>query len=378
MHHLSSFYTLLLISPPADETNTMIQRLTEIFGGAPGPRLALAQGEAALSAQETPHPCPACGRARSSQRPFTPGLEVDAATECPLTPSRCSSPELTASKSLYPASQIKRAQKVTFAGFLGASFSQSENQRSGAEERKAGGKGRASECQALHPGWGGPASASVQTLWLSDYQETGTRSLGPEMVLCKKRYCEAPFFYKYLSHSLSLSHPHSLSSSVAHVDGAPLRGLGTDPETVWCTSQGHFSDYSGCVNLSTGAPVTEMEPADTLKVTSNAAVSQLRQTRRKLAEDYKYQSDTRQTAWLGSSACRSERTLWCAQVPEEAGAVDAVFYLAGVCVCVCVCAFRAAGIPMMRWWMTFTLLPHTSKKKEKNKEKKWNRAETLE
>lgn len=46
-------------------------RLTEIFGGTPGPRLALAQGEAALSAQETPHPCPACGRARSSQPPFT-------------------------------------------------------------------------------------------------------------------------------------------------------------------------------------------------------------------------------------------------------------------------------------------------------------------
>lgn len=54
--------------------------LTEIFGSTPGPRLALAQGEAALSAQETPHPCPACGRARSSQPPFTPGPEVDAAS----------------------------------------------------------------------------------------------------------------------------------------------------------------------------------------------------------------------------------------------------------------------------------------------------------
>lgn len=264
---------------------------------------------------------------------------------------------------------MKCAWKVTFAGFLDASFSQSENQRSGAEERKAGGKGRASECQALHRGWGGPASASVQTLWLSDYQKTGTRSLGPEMVLCKKRYCEAPFFYKYLSHSLSLSHPHSLSSSVAHVDGAPLRGLGTDPETVWCTSQGHFSDYSGCVNLSTGAPVTEMEPADMLKVTSNAAVFQLSQILGKSAEDCKYQSNTRQTARLGSSACRSERALWCARVPEGAGAVDAVFYLAGVC------AFKAAGIPMMRWWMTFTLLPHTllKKKEKQGKEMKCDR-----
>lgn len=104
---------LLLISPLPDEAvqehqvKTIIikrRRLTEIFGGAPGPGLALAQGEAALSAQETPHPCPACGRARSSQPPSTPSLGVDAAKECPPTPSCCSSPELTASKS--PAPQI--------------------------------------------------------------------------------------------------------------------------------------------------------------------------------------------------------------------------------------------------------------------------------
>ncbi len=95
-------------------------RLTEIFGGTPGPRLALAQGEAALSAQETPHPCPACGRARSSQPPFTPDLEVDAAKECPRTPSCCSSPEPTASKSLYPPTrQIKCTEKVTSVGYLG-------------------------------------------------------------------------------------------------------------------------------------------------------------------------------------------------------------------------------------------------------------------
>lgn len=77
-------------------------RLTEIFGGTPGSRLALAQGEAALSAQETPHPCPACGRARSSQSPLSPFLGVDAAKECPLTPSSCSSPEPFVSLSLYP------------------------------------------------------------------------------------------------------------------------------------------------------------------------------------------------------------------------------------------------------------------------------------
>lgn len=112
IHTLSHPFTPFFISTPADEAFTykhhvkaMTQRnrLTEIFGGTPGPRLALAQGEAALSAQETPHPCPACGRARSSQPPFTPDLEVDAAKECPRTPLCCSSPELAASKSLYPA-----------------------------------------------------------------------------------------------------------------------------------------------------------------------------------------------------------------------------------------------------------------------------------
>lgn len=42
------------------------------------------------------------------------------------------------------------------------------------------------------------------------------------MVLCKKRYCEAPFFYKYLSLSLSLS----------LCGWGPLKGLRSDPETV--------------------------------------------------------------------------------------------------------------------------------------------------
>lgn len=71
----------LFIFPPAEKGTSPVQKrgLTEIFGGAPGPGLALAQGEAALSAQETPHPCPACSRARSSQPIFTPSLGVDAA-----------------------------------------------------------------------------------------------------------------------------------------------------------------------------------------------------------------------------------------------------------------------------------------------------------
>lgn len=41
--------------------------LTEILGSTSGARLALAQGEAALSAQETPHPRPARGGARPGQ-----------------------------------------------------------------------------------------------------------------------------------------------------------------------------------------------------------------------------------------------------------------------------------------------------------------------
>lgn len=67
-------------------------RLTEIFGGAPGPRLALAQGEAALSAQEAPHPCPACGRARSSQPFLTPRLGGRRSQGVPLGHPRAAPP----------------------------------------------------------------------------------------------------------------------------------------------------------------------------------------------------------------------------------------------------------------------------------------------
>lgn len=133
-------------------------RLTEIFGGTPGPRLALAQGEAALSAQETPHPCPACGRARSSQPPFTPGLEVDAAKECPRTPLCCSSPELNAPKASTQLGKSSATPKRSHLQVIWADASpcsQSENQRCAAEERKARGEGRASERWALHSGWGG-------------------------------------------------------------------------------------------------------------------------------------------------------------------------------------------------------------------------------
>lgn len=129
---------------------------------------------------------------------------------CPRTPSRCSSPELTLPAKKKgppnPAERIKRALKGHICGLHAGqslpSRSQSENRRRAAEESQAG---AGAGSLALHPGRGGPASASVQTLWQSDEQETGTRSLGPEMVLCAKRYCEAPFFYKYLSHSLALS-----------------------------------------------------------------------------------------------------------------------------------------------------------------------------
>lgn len=82
---LSHFFKNINSSKIQNET------LTEIFGGTPGARLALAQGEAALPAQETPHPRPACCGARSSQSPFTPGPEVDAASGCRATPPRCSS-----------------------------------------------------------------------------------------------------------------------------------------------------------------------------------------------------------------------------------------------------------------------------------------------
>lgn len=88
------------------QNRRFIKRLTKIFGRTPGPRLALAQGEAALSAQETPHPCPACGRARSSQPPFAPSLGDEAAKECPRTPLCCPSPEITLSKSFSPSTQL--------------------------------------------------------------------------------------------------------------------------------------------------------------------------------------------------------------------------------------------------------------------------------
>lgn len=83
-----------LTSVPQKKHQNQKSRLTEIFGGTPGSGLALAQGEAALSAQEAPHPCPACGGARSSQPPVTSCLEAGAAAERPQTPLCRSSPGL--------------------------------------------------------------------------------------------------------------------------------------------------------------------------------------------------------------------------------------------------------------------------------------------
>lgn len=57
--------------------------------------------------------------------------------------------------------------------------------------------------------------------------------------------------------ALPLSHryPHFLSSLVAHVDGGPLHGLRTDPETAWCTSQGHTClIIAAMLNSASGAP----------------------------------------------------------------------------------------------------------------------------
>ncbi len=216
--------------------------------------------------------------------------------ECPRTPSRCSFPELTASKHLYPAWQIKCAYEVT------SPCSQSENERCAAEERRAGGEGRASESQALHPGWGGPASASVQTLWLSDSQKTGTHSLDSEMVHCKKRYCEAPFFYKYLSLSHSLSSTLTLCLPLLLVWMGPLRGPRTDPETMWRTSQGHFSDYSSCVNLSIWAWVAR--PEDNAQGYTKFQLS--RSDEANLAEDWNCTSKRKQHDLVFKN--RSEKT----------------------------------------------------------------------
>lgn len=44
------------------------------------------------------------------------------------------------------------------------------------------------------------------------------------------------------------------------------------------------------------------------------------------------------------SASVSTKLVVCPSVPEGAGAVDAAFYLARVCV-----VFKAGGIPTMKW-----------------------------
>ena len=171
-------------------------RLTEIFGGTPGARLALAQGEATLSAQETPHPCPACGRARSSQPPNTPDQGVGAAKECLQTPLCCSSPELKPFKSLHPARQIKCASQkghiCSLTRLVPCLALPSNREPVVCTWREEGQRRGESIWKSLHPGWGGPAS--IQTLPQGDNQKTGTRSLGPEMVLCEKKVLRSPIF----------------------------------------------------------------------------------------------------------------------------------------------------------------------------------------
>lgn len=117
--------------------------LTEIFGGAPGSGLALAQGEAALSAQEAPHPCPACGGARSSQPPVTSCLEAGAAVERPQTPLCRSSPGLDSlPPSLpLPAEQINPNFPNGHIWAEPSPQSLSDDQRKRAQERIARGVG---------------------------------------------------------------------------------------------------------------------------------------------------------------------------------------------------------------------------------------------
>lgn len=129
-------------------------RLTEILGSTPGSRLALAQGEAALSAQEAPHPCPACGGARSCQPPVTSCLEVGAAVERQQTPSCRSSPGFDSLERLppslpppEPSKSIPTSQKVTSVGFPGRPLSPIPVRRP--EEPSQGEDGQKSGC----PSW---------------------------------------------------------------------------------------------------------------------------------------------------------------------------------------------------------------------------------
>lgn len=170
--------------------------LTEIFGGAPGSGLALAQGEAALSAQEAPHPCPACGGARSSQPPVTSCLEAGAAVERPQTPLCRSSPGLD---SLPPPPGRANQSQLPKWSHLGRTLSTILVRRP--EEASPGEDSQRSGCPSCVRGLSLSLAPKSR---LSGDQETGTRSLGPGTVLCEKRYHGAPFFYKYPSLPLSV------------------------------------------------------------------------------------------------------------------------------------------------------------------------------
>lgn len=123
---------------PQKKPQNQKSRLTEIFGGTPGSGLALAQGEAALSAQEAPHPCPAGGGARSSQPPVASCLEAGAAVERPQTPPCRSSPGLDSlPRSPSRAEQINPNFPNGHIWAEPSPQSLSDDQRSRAQERRA-------------------------------------------------------------------------------------------------------------------------------------------------------------------------------------------------------------------------------------------------
>lgn len=63
-------------------------------------------------------------------------------------------------------------------------------------------------------------------------RETGTRSLGPDMVLCEKRYRRAPFFYKYLFAALAATLGRSLAWTGALSTGPGLTQKRRDVPTA--------------------------------------------------------------------------------------------------------------------------------------------------
>lgn len=107
----------------------------------------------------------------------------------------------------------------------------------------------ASENQALHAEW------ALSSLSPDPMAERWSEKLGQAHLVLKwffaRKGTAKPHFSinTYLSLSLSLSHSLSVSLSCSCGWG-PLTGPGSDPETVCCNSEGHFSDDSIYINLS--------------------------------------------------------------------------------------------------------------------------------